>query len=321
MVEWWAWASAVAFIVALLTVDLMVFHRDAHEVGAREAAIWTVVWVTLGVGFAGLVSVTLGTGAAAEYLTGYVLEKSLSIDNIVVFALLFGYFEVPAAYQHRVLFWGVVGGLLLRAMFILAGAALLDAFHGAIYLFGAFLVLTGVRMARHDEREIHPERNPLLGLLRRLMPTTAGYRGQRFFVREEGRRLVTPLLLVLVVVESTDLLFAVDSIPAIFGVTTNRFLVFTSNAFAMLGLRALYFLLAGMIGRFVHLKVGLAMVLVFVGGKMLVTDLYQPPIWMSLSVIAVIIGTSVVSSLLSTPARQPALARQSSAPGQTRTQG
>jgi tellurite resistance protein TerC len=184
VVEWWAWAGAVAFIVALLTVDLMVFHRHAHEVGAREAAIWTVVWVTLGVGFAGLVSVTLGSGAAAEYLTGYVLEKSLSIDNIVVFALLFGYFAVPAAYQHRVLFWGVVGALLLRAMFIFAGAALLDAFHGAIYLFGAFLVLTGVRMARHDEREIHPERNPLLGLLRRLMPTTAGYRGQRFFVRE-----------------------------------------------------------------------------------------------------------------------------------------
>jgi len=297
VVETWAWAAVVAFILGLLAVDLLVFHRDAHAVTTREAAAWSAVWITLGLAFAGLVWVTLGGVAAGEYFGGYLIEKSLSVDNIFVFALLFSYFRVPPAYQHRVLFWGVLGALLLRAIFIAAGAALIDNFHWALYLFGAFLVITGVKMARHGEAEVHPDRSRVLRLVRRLIPMTPDYQDQRFFVRRAGRRLATPLLAVLVVVETTDLLFAVDSIPAIFAVTTEPFLVFTSNAFAILGLRALYFLLTGMVERFVHLKRGLAAVLVFVGVKMLVTELYQVPMWASLTVIALLIGTSIGASL------------------------
>jgi tellurite resistance protein TerC len=265
----WAWAAVVAFILGLLALDLLVFHRDAHAVTTGEAAAWSAVWITLGLAFAGLLWVTLGGVAAGEYLGGYLIEKSLSVDNIFVFALLFSYFRVPPAYQHRVLFWGVLGALLLRAVFIGAGAALIDNFHWTVYVFGAFLVVTGVKMARHGDAEVHPDRNPFLRLVRRVIPMTPDYRGQGFFVRRAGRRLATPLLAVLVVVETTDVLFAVDSIPAIFAVTTDPFLVFTSNAFAILGLRSLYFLLAGMVERFVHLKLGLAAVLVFVGAKML----------------------------------------------------
>jgi tellurite resistance protein TerC len=297
VVETWAWAAVVAFILGVLAVDLLVFHRDAHTVTTREAAAWSALWITLGLAFAGLLWATLGGVAAGEYLGGYLIEKSLSVDNIFVFALLFSYFRVPPAFQHRVLFWGVLGALILRAIFIAAGAALIDNFHWTVYLFGAFLVVTGVKMARHGDAEVHPDRNPFLRLVRRVMPMTPDYRGQRFFVRRAGRRLATPLLAVLVVVETTDVLFAVDSIPAIFAVTTEPFLVFTSNAFAILGLRALYFLLAGMVERFVHLKLGLAAVLVFVGAKMLATDLYMVPIWASLAVIVVLIGTSIAASL------------------------
>jgi tellurite resistance protein TerC len=297
VVETWAWAAVVAFILGLLAVDLLVFHRDAHAVTTGEAAAWSAVWITLGLAFAGLLWVTLGGVAAGEYLGGYLIEKSLSVDNIFVFALLFSYFRVPPAYQHRVLFWGVLGALLLRAVFIGAGAALIDNFHWTVYVFGAFLVVTGVKMARHGDAEVHPDRNPFLRLVRRVIPMTPDYRGQRFFVRRAGRRLATPLLAVLVVVETTDVLFAVDSIPAIFAVTTDPFLVFTSNAFAILGLRSLYFLLAGMVERFVHLKLGLAAVLVFVGAKMLATDLYTVPIWASLAVIVLLIGTSIAASL------------------------
>jgi tellurite resistance protein TerC len=300
-VEWWAWAAVVAFILGLLLVDLLVFHRHAHAVTTREAATWSALWITLGLVFAGVVWATLGGVAAGEYLGGYLIEKSLSVDNIFVFALLFSYFRVPAAYQHRVLFWGVLGALVFRAIFIAGGAALIGTFHWTIYLFGGFLVFTGVKMARHGDTEVHPDRNPVLRLVRRVTPMTPDYQGQRFFVRQAGRRLATPLLAVLVVVETTDVLFAVDSIPAIFAITTDPFLIFTSNAFAILGLRALYFLLAGMIGRFVHLKLGLAAVLVFVGVKMLITDLYTVPIWASLAVIAVLIGVSIATSLPSPP--------------------
>jgi tellurite resistance protein TerC len=293
----WAWAAVVAFILGLLALDLLVFHRDAHAVTTREAAAWSAVWITVGVAFAGVVWATLGGVAAGEYLGGYLIEKSLSVDNIFLFALLFSYFRLPSAYQHRVLFWGVLGALMLRAIFIAAGAALMDNFHWTGYLFGAFLVVTGVKMARHGNAEIHPDRNPFLRLVRRVIPMTPDYRGQRFFVRRAGRRLATPLLAVLVVVETTDVLFAVDSIPAIFAVTTDPFLVFTSNAFAILGLRALYFLLAGIVERFVHLKLGLAAVLVFVGAKMLATDIYTIPIWTSLVVITLLIGTSMAASL------------------------
>ena len=298
----WAWAAVVAAILVLLALDLFVFHRDAHEVSMREAAVTSAVWVSLGLAFAGVVWLVWGGTAAGEYVAGYLIEKSLSVDNIFVFALLLSFFAVPAAYQHRVLFWGVLGALVMRAAFIGAGAALLETFHWAIYVFGAFLVLTGIKMARHRGGEVHPERNPVLKGLRRFVPMTSEYQGQRFFVTDGARRrrLATPMLAVLVAVETTDVLFAVDSIPAIFAVTEEPFLVFTSNAFAILGLRALYFLLAGMMSRFVYLKLGLAAVLVFVGAKMLLADVWHVPIWASLLAIACALGAAVAASLRST---------------------
>jgi tellurite resistance protein TerC len=294
------WVAFVAFIVGMLAVDLLVFHKEAHAVSTREAAIWSVVWVTLGLSFGVVVWLWQGADAGGQYLAGYLIEKSLSIDNIFVFALIFGYFSVPAAYQHRVLFWGVFGALVLRAVFIAAGATLLEQFHWTIYVFGAFLVFTGIRMARSRDEAIHPERNPALRLFKRVVPTTEEYHGQNLTVREAGRRMATPLLAVLVLIETSDILFAVDSIPAIFAVTNDPFLVFTSNAFAILGLRALYFMLAGMIDRFVFLKIGLAAVLVFVGAKMLLTDVWHIPIWLSLAFIAFAIGLSIALSLRAT---------------------
>ena len=296
-VEPWVWVAFVGFIVTLLALDLLVFHREAHAPSLGEAAAWSIVWVTLGLSFAGVLWVWQGGTAAGEYLAGYLIEESLSVDNLFVFALIFAYFGVPAAYQHRVLFWGIFGAIVFRALFIAAGAALLSAFHWIIYAFGAFLVLTGIKMARHRDEAVHPERNPALRLLSRLLPITPAYHGARLLVRQDGRLWATPLLAVLVVVETTDIIFAVDSIPAIFAVTRDPFLVFTSNAFAILGLRTLYFLLAGLMSRFVYLKVGLGALLVFVGGKMLLSDLYHVPIWASLLVIAVILASAVLASL------------------------
>ena len=292
----WAWMAFVAFIVVLLAVDL-VAHRHAHVVSTREAAVWSAVWVLLGLGFAGVLWVWQGATAAGQYLAGFLIEKSLAVDNIFVFALLFGYFAVPREYRHRVLFYGVLGALVFRAAFIAAGASLLETFHVTIYVFGAFLVLTGIKMARSRDHEVHPERNPVLRLVRRVVPMTDRYHGQRFWVRQGSRWVATPLFAVLVAVETTDVIFAVDSIPAIFAVTSEPFLVFTSNAFAILGLRALYFLLEGMIHRFTYLKLGLSAVLVFVGAKMLVSDLYKVNTWISLGIIAIIIGISVWASL------------------------
>jgi tellurite resistance protein TerC len=296
-VEWWAWVSVIAFILAMLAVDLLFFHREAHEVSLREAGIWSGIWIAISLVFGGIIWATLGHQAAGEYISGYLIEKSLSVDNLFVFALLLSYFSVPLEHQHRLLYWGVLGALVARATFIFAGVALLDAFHWTIYVFGALLVFTGVRMATHSETEVHPDRNPILNLLRRFVPITDEYHGQHFFVRREGRRWATPLLAVLVVIETTDVVFAIDSIPAIFAITTNTFLVFTSNAFAILGLRALYFLLAGFLGRLVYLNVGLAAVLVFVGIKMLLTDVYHVPIWASLLTIGTMIGISVLFSI------------------------
>ncbi len=297
------WVGFVGLILALLALDLFVFHREAHEVSFREATKFSIFWIVLGLAFGGVIFAWRGSQAGGEYLAGYLLEKSLAVDNIFVFAVLFTYFAVPAKYQHRVLFWGIVGALVFRAIFIAGGAALLEAFHWTMYVFGAFLVVTGVRLAIHRDEEVHPERNPVLRLFRRVVPSTTSYHGQRFVVREAGRLVATPLFAVLVMVETTDILFAVDSIPAIFAVTRDPFLVFTSNAFAILGLRALYFMLAGMIRRFIYLKVGLSVVLVFVGIKMLVADLYKVPIWASLLFITVTIGVSIWISLRATAAQ------------------
>jgi tellurite resistance protein TerC len=291
------WAAFFGLVALFLALDLFAFHRHAHVVSMREAATWSAVWVALGLGFGGLVWTWQGGTAAGEYLAGYLIEKSLSIDNIFVFALLLAYFGVPAALQHRVLFWGVIGAIVLRGIFIVAGAALLEQFHWAIFIFGGLLVLTGVKMAlkRHDA--VDPNRNPVLRLARRFIPIASEYRGQRFFVREAGRIVATPLFAVLLAVETTDVIFAVDSIPAIFAVTRDPFLVVTSNVFAILGLRALYFVLAGMLHRFVYLKYGLAAILVFVGAKMLAADVYAVPIWASLAFIATVVAVSVLASL------------------------
>jgi tellurite resistance protein TerC len=299
-VELWVWGAFVGLILGLLALDLFVFHREAHEVGFREATKFSAFWIALGLLFGLLVLAVWVPTAGGEYLAGYLIEKALSIDNIFVFALVLNYFSVPAKYQHRVLFWGIIGALVFRAIFIAAGITLLNNFHWVIYVFGGFLIFTGVKMARHSEEEVHPERNPVLALFRRFVPMTPDYEGAHFVVRRGGRRLATPLLAVLVLVETTDVIFAVDSIPAILAVTRDPFLVFSSNAFAILGLRALYFMLAGMMDRFVYLKIGLAVVLIFVGVKMVAAEWYHVPIWASLVVIAATIAVSVVASLRTT---------------------
>jgi tellurite resistance protein TerC len=316
-VDLWIWGAFLAFILAMLAVDLLVFHRRPHEVSTREALAWSAVWVTLGVAFAGVVWAWQGGGAAGQYLAGYLIEKSLSVDNVFVFALLLSYFAVPAKHQHRVLFWGVLGALVLRAVFIAGGAALLDAFQWMIYVFGGFLVITGIRMAVQRENAARPERNRTFRLMRRAVPMTDGYREGRFFVREAGRLLATPLLAVLVVVDVTDVVFAVDSIPAIFAVTRDTFLVFTSNAFAILGLRALYFVLADAMERFSYLKLGLSVILVFVGVKMAVSDLVHVPIPLSLGAIAGVLGVAIGASLLR-PATRRNEAETLSTPGPAR---
>jgi tellurite resistance protein TerC len=295
------WGGFTAFVLAMLALDLGVFHRKAHEVRVREALLWTGVWIALAMLFNLGVYHWFGPEPALEFLTGYVLEKALSVDNIFVFIVVFAAFGVPARLQHRVLFWGILGALVMRATFIFLGAALLQRFHGVIYLFGAFLVLTGIKLLLHRGDEIHPEKNPLVRLFRRVVPSVGQYHGAHFTVVQDGRRFATPLLLVLVTIEATDIVFAVDSIPAIFAITTDPFIVYTSNIFAILGLRALYFALAGMMEKFHLLKVGLALVLVFVGVKMLLAGSYKIPIVVSLGVIVVLLGGSIVASLLRPP--------------------
>ncbi len=297
-----AWFAVLAGIVGMLAVDLLA-HRRAHAISLREAAAWSGVWISLGLAFGGVVWWAYGGQAAGEYLAGYLIEKSLSVDNIFVIAMVFGYFSVPREYQHRVLFFGVVGALAFRAGAIAGGTALLAHFHWVLYVFGAFLVLTGVRMYRHPGEQADPSRNPVLRLARRMVPSTPELHGQRFWVRRAGRWLATPLFFVLVVVETSDIVFAADSIPAVFAITTEPFLVFTSNAFAILGLRAMYFLLADLMHRFVHLRIGLAAILVFVGAKMLLADLVEIPLAVSLGVIAACVGVTVLTSLRSS--REP----------------
>jgi len=292
------WLGFTAFVLALLALDLGVFHRKAHEVRLREAAVWSFVWVALALLFNAGVWHWFGPQKGLEFLTGYLIEKALSVDNVFVFLVLFSTFGVPAAYQHRVLFWGILGALVMRAAFIFAGSALLETFHWVIYVFGGLLVVTGIKMLVQKDVELRPERNPIYRAFRRLVPSVPEYEGGRFTVVRQGRRFATPLLCVLVAVEATDLVFAVDSIPAIFAVTRDPFIVYTSNIFAILGLRAMFFLLAGVMDRFRYLKVGLSMVLCFVGAKMLLADVYKLPVGISLGVVAALLAGSVIASLV-----------------------
>jgi tellurite resistance protein TerC len=290
-------AGFLALVLAVLALDLGVFHRNAHEVTLREAAAWSAVWMGLALGFNALVAHWFGAERGLEFLTGYLIEKALAVDNIFVFYAIFAYFAVPAALQHRVLFWGVLGAIVMRAVFIGLGAALLAKFHWILYVFGAILVFTAVKLLRMGDEGFHPEHNRVYRLFRRVLPAVSEYHGSRFTVVRDGRRYATPLLVVLVLIEWTDLVFAVDSIPAIFAVTSDPFIVFTSNIFAILGLRSLFFLLAGVIGRFHLLKPALAAVLAFVGAKMLLLDVVEIPIGVSLATVAGLIALGVAASL------------------------
>jgi tellurite resistance protein TerC len=292
------WIAFNVFVLGMLALDLGIFHRKAHAVSIKEASIWSALWIFLTLVFNAIIYFTWGQEKALEFLTGYVIEKSLSVDNLFVFLMIFHYFAMPEIYQHRILFWGILGALIMRAIFIAAGAALLEHFHWMIYLFGGFLVITGIKMLFQGDEKLEPEKNPVVRLFRRLMPITEEYHDQRFFVRRQGKRWATPLLLVLIVIETTDVIFAVDSIPAIFAITTDPFIVYTSNVFAILGLRALYFLLAGVMEMFRYLKIGLAFVLCVVGVKMMIVDIYKIPIGVSLGLIGGILLLSVLASLL-----------------------
>jgi tellurite resistance protein TerC len=292
------WGGFLCFVLAMLALDLGVFHRKAHTVSIREAAIWSAVWVGFALLFGAGVHYWYGPERALEFATGYVIEKALSVDNIFVFVVIFGYFAVPNALQHRVLFWGILGALVMRAIFIMLGGAFLAKFHWAIYVFGGILVVTGIKLLVQRNEHYDPAGNPIVKLFRRFMPVSDKYDGQNFFTRIDGRRFATPLFLALLVVEATDVVFAVDSIPAIFAITKDPFIVFTSNIFAILGLRSLYFLLAGVVDKFRYLKLGLSFVLVFVGLKMLLVDYYKVPVGLSLAIIAGILGGSVIASLI-----------------------
>jgi tellurite resistance protein TerC len=294
------WAGFIVFVLAMLALDLGVFHRTSHKVSLKEAAVWSGVWISLAAVFNGLIYWMFGPTLGLEFTTGYLIEKALSVDNIFVILVLFTYFRVPSEYQHRVLFWGILGALIMRAIFVFAGAALLSKFHWMIYVFGALLVVTGFKMLRSGDEQVDPDKNPLIRLVRRILPLTPEFHGEKFFVRDGAKWVGTPLFLCLVAVEFTDLIFAVDSIPAIFAVTRDPFIVFTSNIFAILGLRSLFFLLAGVMDRFVYLKIGLAMVLLFVGTKMVIMEWYKIPVALSLGIVGLILTTSIVASLFKT---------------------
>ncbi len=294
----WFWVAFNAFVIVLLAIDLGIFHKKAHEVSLREATAWSIVWVALSLLFASGIYIYAGARPATEFITGYLIEKSLSVDNIFVMVMIFTYLDVPARYQHRVLFWGILGALVMRGAFIAIGAILLSTFHWVIYIFGALLIVTGTRMAIREEKPPEIEGNPVVRLASRFVPITTRYHGQSFFAIENARRVATPLFLAVLMVEFTDLIFALDSIPAIFGITRDPFLVYTSNVFAILGLRALYFVLAGVVTRFHLLRFGLAAILVFVGIKMLIDGFYEIPVPVALVVIATILAITVVGSLL-----------------------
>lgn len=296
------WIAFFIGVAVLLALDMFVFHRHSHEPTLKESALWTLFWTGLALAFNAWVWHQFGTRKASEFLTGYLVEWSLSMDNVFVFVVIFGYFGVPLKYQYRVLFWGILGAIVMRLTFILAAAALLEKFHWVMYFFGAFLLYTGIKLARNHGAKVSPDDNPIVRFARKRFRVTETLHGDRFFVVENGRRAITPLFLVLLVVESTDVVFAIDSVPAIFGVTKDPFIVFTSNVFAIMGLRALYFLLAGVIQLFRYLHYGLAAVLCFIGLKMLLKDFWHDqwhvPHWVSLVVIASLLGLSIAASLL-----------------------
>jgi len=293
----WVWLAFVAFVSVLLLADVLLLHKTAHEIKFKEAAIESAVWIAIGLSFTFVILAWQDGRAAGEYLSGYLIEKSLSVDNVFVWAVILTFFRVPPMYRFRVLFWGVFGALVLRAIFIFAGVALIETFEWVLYVFGAFLLYTAWKIARHDETEVHPEDNLALKIVNRFIPSTTEYDGQKLFTVKNGKRLATPLFTVLVMVEATDVLFAVDSIPAILAVSREQFIVFSSNAFAILGLRSLYFVLADMAGRFRYLNTGLGFILAFVGIKMLLLEVYHFPTFISLGVIAVILAIAIWASV------------------------
>jgi tellurite resistance protein TerC len=289
----WPWIFFNAFVLLMLAIDLGIFHRQSKKVSFKEAISWSAVWIALALIFNGWIYFSMGEKPALEYLTGYLVEKSLSVDNIFVFVLLFSFFKVPEEYRHRVLFWGVIGALVLRALFIAVGAVLIAKFHWIIYLFGAFLVFTGYKMFKKSAADMHPEDNPLVRWFIKNGKVTNEYHGKKFFTKINGKSLATPLFLCLVSIEFTDLVFAVDSIPAIFAITNDPFIVYTSNVFAIMGLRSLYFALEGIITRFPYLRYGLAIILIFIGCKMLLIDVYKMPVYVSLGVITLVLILSM----------------------------
>ncbi len=294
------WVGFNLFVLVMLAIDLGVFNRKAHDVSLKEAAVWTSVWVALAFAFNLFLFFEIGKTRALEFTTGYLIELSLSVDNIFVFLVILKYFAVPTPVRHRVLFWGVLGALIMRAIMIFAGVLLLRQFHWLIYVFGAFLIYTGYKMLKHTEGELHPERNPVLRFVSKYMRMTKEYHGSRFFITEAGKKLATPLLAVLVMIETTDVVFALDSIPAIFAITRDPLIVYTSNIFAILGLRSMFFLLQGVMQRFVYLHIGLAIVLMFVGVKMVLADLFHIPIGLSLGVVGLVLLVSILASLRKT---------------------
>lgn len=297
------WGGFLAFVGLMLALDLGLFSRKAHVVSMKEAAIWSGIWIALSLAFNLFVFLRWGAETGQAFLAGYLIEKALSVDNLFVFYMIFSAFTVPAAYQHRLLFWGIVGALVLRAAMVLGGSLLLGRFHWLVYIFGALLVATGVRMLARPHKQPHPERSRLFRAIKRVIPTTREPRRGKLFVREKGRLMATPLFLVLLLIELTDVVFAVDSILAIFAITEDPFIVFTSNIFAVMGMRSLFFLLAGVAKRFVYLQPGLAMVLIFVGGKMAVAEFVKIPVVISLLVVSLLLGGSIVASLIRTRRR------------------
>jgi tellurite resistance protein TerC len=295
------WAGFIVFIIGMLLLDMKVLQKRDHDIQVKEALLWTLFWVVLSLLFNMGVYIFMGVDYALEFLTGYLIEKSLSVDNIFVFILVFTYFGIPSKYQHKILFWGILGAIVMRATFILAGVTIIEKLHWAIYVFGVFLVVIGIKMAFEKEKDIHPEKNPVLRLFKKVFPVTDEKVNGRFFVKRAGKILATPMFVVLLVIETTDIVFAIDSIPAILSITLHPFIVFTSNIFAILGLRALYFAISGVMKLFAYLNYGLSLILIFVGVKMLIVDFYKIPVVAALAVVGGILTVSIVLSILFPP--------------------